>query len=361
MPLDFGVEIECLIPANTLAGASMRDTGIGLAQVLSDAGTPCYFAGYTHAQTGSWKVVTDGSISGPAGYVGLEIVSPPLSDAGLAQVEQVCQTLIAQGARVNKSCGLHVHIGARTLSLNAMKNLAWLYHDYEESIDGLLPPSRRANNAYYARSVKATLNKEVLDAARDVQGIIRAINYGQRFCKLNFAAYLRHGTVEFRQHSGTVDPNKVTKWIILCQQMVDTAVATAGTSRRAPPPTDVALQRRLARARSRRAIYLAACRPEGVTRPEAQIITATDRPPSIRTAMRNLGVEFYRDGRRDGHSVYKIRQTSLVDVGPADTSLPAFLVKLGLTIEDAQFWRDRAALLAGGLAPTETEGGLQND
>lgn len=352
MPLDFGVEIECLIPART-PEASVTNVAYGLAQAIEAAGVGCYFAGYSHARPNTWKIVTDSSISAPNGFVGLEIVSPPLTDEGLGQVETVCRTLIENGARVNKTCGLHVHIGARTLPLSTMKNLAWLYHDYEESIDGLMPVSRRANNAYYARSVKAMLNKEQLQDARDVQGIQRAINFASRYTKLNFASYFRHGTVEFRQHSGTVDPVKVTKWIMLCQKMVDTAGDS--NAARSAPVIDRELQRKLARAKSRRAIYEAACRPQGVTRPEAQSLTGTDQLPSIRTAMNNLGVQFYRDGRRGGHSVYRIRLPSTVGTGPSDISLPAFLSKLDLPIEDVQFWNERAVRLSNAQAAVDSE------
>lgn len=356
MPLDFGIEIECLIPGH--ATAMLRDVATGVAERISAAGVSCYYAGYSHARTGSWKIVTDSSISAPAGYVGLEIVSPPLGDEGIAQIEIVGNTLIAMGGKVNKSCGLHVHIGARSLSIPAMKQLTWLYHDYEESIDSLLPPSRRGNGNTYCRSVKMTVDREALSRARDITQIQRAISGGSRYVKLNIGAFWKHGTVEFRQHSGTVDPIKMTKWVILCQQMVDTAKRTeAESTRQAAAQIDPELQRSLARAKSRRIIYQAACRPEGVTRPEAQLLTAVDRPPSIRTAMQNLGVgsRLYRDGRRDGHSIYKIRQVVVPTGIPSDTSLPAMMLKLNLPPEDAQFWLERTALLSGTMNSNEDE------
>jgi Putative amidoligase enzyme len=356
MPLDFGIEIECLIPG--LSSATLSAVATGLATAITSAGVGCYYAGYSHARTGQWKIVTDSSVSPPAGYVGLEIVSPPLGEEGLAQIEIVGNTLIAMGARVNKSCGLHVHIGARSLSIPAMKQLAWLYHDYEESIDSLLPPSRRGNGNTYCRSVKMTVDREALKRARDITQIQRAISGGSRYVKLNIGAFWKHGTVEFRQHSGTVDPVKMTKWVLFCTQMVDTAKRTETEStRQTAASIDPILARSLARAKSRRVIYQAACRPEGVTREEAQMLTATDRPPSIRTAMCNLGVgdRLYRDGRRDGHSIYKIRQVMLPSGVPTDTSLPAMLAKLNLPPEDVQFWSERTALLSGTMNSNEDE------
>jgi hypothetical protein len=356
MPLDFGIEIECLIPGHS--SATLSAVATGLAAAITSAGVGCHYAGYSHTRTGQWKIVTDSSVSPPAGYVGLEIVSPPLGEEGLAQIEIVGNTLIAMGARVNKSCGLHVHIGARSLSIPAMKQLAWLYHDYEESIDSLLPPSRRGNGNTYCRSVKMTVDREALERARDITQIQRAISGGSRYVKLNIGAFWKHGTVEFRQHSGTVDPVKMTKWVLFCTQMVETAKLTETEStRQTAASIDPILARSLARAKSRRVIYQAACRPEGVTREEAQVLTATDRPPSIRTAMHNLGVgdRLYRDGRRDGHSIYKIRQVMLPSGVPTDTSLPAMLAKLNLPPEDVQFWSERTALLSGTMNSNEDE------
>jgi hypothetical protein len=352
MPLDFGIEIECLIPGHS--SATLSAVATGLATAITSAGVGCYYAGYSHARTGQWKIVTDSSVSPPAGYVGLEIVSPPLGEEGLAQIEIVGNTLIAMGARVNKSCGLHVHIGARSLSIPAMKQLAWLYHDYEESIDSLLPPSRRGNSNTYCRSVKMTVDREALERARDITQIQRAISGGSRYVKLNIGAFWKHGTVEFRQHSGTVDPVKMTKWVLFCTQMVETAKLTERESR-SVARVDHELEQRLARARSRRVIYAAACRPEGVTRVEAQEMLGLNKPPSIRTSMQNLGgVEFYRDGKRNGESIYKIRQIT-TPIGPTDTSLPAMLAKLNLPPEDVQFWSERTALLSGTMNSNEDE------
>jgi hypothetical protein len=356
MPLDFGIEIECLVPGSSMS--TLSSVAQGVASAFTAAGVPCYYAGYSHARTGQWKIVTDSSISAPAGFVGLEVVSPPLGDEGLAQIEIVGRELIRMGARVNKSCGLHVHIGARSMSIPAMKQLVWLYHDYEESIDMLIPPSRRGNLNTYCRSVKLTIDRRALELARDITQIQRSISGGSRYVKLNIGAFWKHGTVEFRQHSGTVDPVKMSKWVILCQQMVDTAKRTeAESTRQTAASVDPILARSLARAKSRRVIYQAACRPEGVTRPEAQALVGIDKPPSIRVAMQNLGVgpRLYRDGRRDGHSIYKIRQVMLPSGIPSDTSLPAMMAKLGLSPEDTQFWSDRQALLAGIISEAEGE------
>jgi hypothetical protein len=83
-----------------------------------------------------------------------------------------------------------------------------IYNRAEKVIDSMLPPSRRMNT--YCRS------NTVTDATRD------------RYAKVNLTSMYRHGTVEFRQHSGTIDCNKIKNWVLLTGLIFDRA-----TTRRA--------------------------------------------------------------------------------------------------------------------------------
>lgn len=356
MPLDFGIEIECLVPGRVrdFPGYELvRRVATGLAQAIETAGVGCYFAGYNHQRPATWKIVTDSSISSTAGYIGLEIVSPPLNDATLAQVDTVCQVLIAAGAKVNRSCGLHVHIGARALTINTLKKLAYLYHDHEDAIDSVMPPSRRSGNNTYCAPLKGGTNFERLAEARFPQDIAYAIRSGGRYVKLNYVAFGRHGTVEFRQHSGTVDPIKITKWVFFCSRLVELAQRTANEPRFAAN-IDRALEAKLRRAQKSAKIYALANRSEGVTAIEMQAALSSRAPCSPSIPLTRLGVSFRKIGRRGGHSVYKIVQTA---TGPApdDVTLPKLLSKLQLAQDDIEFWNARATLLSSGVSNDEQE------
>jgi hypothetical protein len=50
-----------------------------------------------------------------------------------------------------------------------------------------------------------------LDLAQTIEKV--AAIYPTRFRKLNTRAYSRHKTVEFRQHSGTIEAIKIVNWI----------------------------------------------------------------------------------------------------------------------------------------------------
>jgi len=357
MPLDFGIEIECLVPGRADGSFPsyelVRRVASGTAAAIEAAGVGCFFAGYNHQRPSTWKIVTDSSVHAPTGYVGLEIVSPPLSDDGLSQVETVCRTLIALGAKVNRSCGLHVHIGARALTINTLKKLACLYHDYEDAIDALMPPSRRRSNNTYCAALKGRTNVENLAQARYPQDIASSIAGGGRYVKLNYVAFGRHGTVEFRQHSGTVDPVKITKWVFFCSRLVELAQRTADEPRVAAN-VDRGLQAKLQRARKSAIIYALAARPGGVTAPEMQAALNASSAASPSIPLTRLNVPFRKLGRRNGHSVYKL----VVPDGtpsPGDVTLPKLLEKLQLAQDDLEFWNARATLLAGSVSNDEQE------
>ena len=47
--------------------------------------------------------------------------------------------------------------------------------------------------------------------------------FSTRYLKVNVEAYMRHGTLEFRQHGATVDPQKVLYWIKFVTRIMEFA------------------------------------------------------------------------------------------------------------------------------------------
>ncbi len=213
MSRKFGIEIEAV-------GVPMAE----VARALNAAGIPTCVEGYNHITKSHWKVVSDSSLSGQYAF---ELVSPILQGAsGLCQVETVGRVLTEIGAKVNKSCGLHVHVDARDIDTAAMKRVCKMWMKYESCFDSVMPESRR-NNVFCRstrndfRSLDVAFN--AIDAARDLNGL-RAVMGGNRYKKLNLESLVRHGTVEFRQHSGTVDNTKMVMWIELVTAFIECAV-----------------------------------------------------------------------------------------------------------------------------------------
>ena len=202
-PFTFGVEIEFLFPA-TSARSMSEAMGI-VAGALRLEGLDAHAEGYSHITRPHWKVVYDSSVRAQ-GYFGLEVVSPILlGDAGEAQVRQVCAALTAAGAKINVTCGLHVHIGMpRSSEMLQVEAVDDFYRLAEAHFDAIQPPSR--HNGTFCRALS--------QAPR-----------GSRYRKVNTNAFNRHRTVEFRQHSGTVEGDKVVHWVRLVRAVV-TLLAT---------------------------------------------------------------------------------------------------------------------------------------
>lgn len=198
--------------------------------VLQNAGIDCWRSYYDDSGTG-WKITDDGSI---VGDYSVELVSPILSGIdGLKEVAKVVQLLADAGAKVNKSCGLHVHVDANDLSAKVLFNVYRRYALHEIQIDTWMVKSRRANNNDYClstlnildRTAVETENLSPQEAAEMMEERYSASGhyFGGRYNKVNLCAYLRHGTIEFRHHGGTVNVEKVLSWIMFCVNFVETS------------------------------------------------------------------------------------------------------------------------------------------
>jgi hypothetical protein len=69
---------------------------------------------------------------------------------------------------------------------------------------------------------------ESLQEAGEVSGVNGVVHYQHsRYLKLNIHAYIKHGTLEFRQHAGTMNINKMVNWIIFCVNFVENSRLSA--------------------------------------------------------------------------------------------------------------------------------------
>jgi hypothetical protein len=164
----------------------------------------------------AWKVTYNGSVSN-----GCEVVSPILSGSeGLESVRKVVRALKAAGARVDNSCGFHVHVNARDLQGPELINAVRRYAQHETTIDSFMAPRRRESRSEWCRSMVEL--SRTLSGRGDLFVATNVANLPQtRYYKLNLAAYVKHGTLEFRQHAGTLNLNKMINWIMFCVQFVE--------------------------------------------------------------------------------------------------------------------------------------------
>lgn len=223
----FGVEIEAFHPSSL-----SYDT---IAQKLSDAGVPSRTRyGWTPHQHRNYsggfaEVCGDGSLrNAPRGYYGFEVATPPIKGlAGIVMIEKICKVLNDLGCKLNKSAGLHVHHDASDMDTEAWKTMMKLYAKNEATIDTYVAPTRRGNTNQWCRSLLQGSNLSSFFARVDSCRTIQDVQYlhAGRYYKVNTKSYSAHGTVEIRQHHGTMNAVKIINWVALTQQMVEQSVA----------------------------------------------------------------------------------------------------------------------------------------
>lgn len=238
----FGVEIEFVSSNLTRREVAMK---------LRQAGINVQAEEYNHNVGDYWKVITDSSC-------GYEVVSPILQgEQGLKDTEAVLDAMsVMHGVTVNRECGIHVHVHLGGYTPHNAANLMKTYMKYEQEIDMTLPPSRRATlgsgNRYAAGMVQAYSNNW---GCSDRNSLLQSYNkryelafkkytqiqtqwkagdltdsdamyklyrvMGTRYTTLNLECFQRYGTVEFRQHGGSLNSEKVCTWIVFCTNLVD--------------------------------------------------------------------------------------------------------------------------------------------
>ncbi len=206
----FGVEVEY----------ASRGVARGtLATLLEQRGVPCRVEGYNHTTRPHWKVTTDVSC-------GYEVVSPVLQgEDGFRQLKVVLDTMTELGCQVNRNTGVHVHLDASDLEALDVANVVKRYQANEQEIDQWFPRSRRGSANNYCRALDSVVDRRAMEhmelrgeglAARYAAGVV-----GTRFAKVNTHATMRHGTIEFRQHAGSTDYEKVSNWVLFLQHFVE--------------------------------------------------------------------------------------------------------------------------------------------
>lgn len=200
----FGVEIECLM---------MRARFIERARANR---MPYEYQSYNHTDNRSYyKFVSDSSIHGENP---IECVSPILegNNQGFENLENYCKTLNESGAQVNRSTGLHVHIGVANITdthyINVFKN----YQKLERIIDTFMANSRRADNSQWCHTLQG-FDFSHCNSILDIERLM----HSNRYFKVNPMSYSRHRTIEFRQHQGTTDFEKISNWVRFVSKLVE--------------------------------------------------------------------------------------------------------------------------------------------
>lgn len=217
--ITFGIEIETVeLSRRNLAHAIQSVTGGEVRQgyrVVTPDGR-------------EWKAVSDGSLRSRNGYSG-EVVSPIMRYSDLEQVQEIIRAIRRAGAKVNESCGIHIHVGADAFgfgSKNAaktLKNLINICHARDEWIAKALGiTSRRRNN--WCLPVSSDLVEKVKSDRRPTLERLNVHWYGRenvrpthydssRYHGLNLHNVWYRGTVEYRWFEATLHAGEIKAYV----------------------------------------------------------------------------------------------------------------------------------------------------
>jgi len=138
---------------------------------------------------------------------------------------------------IQDTCGLHVHIGYPS-GLSAVKNALTMSYVAEPVFFGVIPASRQNN--HYCQAIRSHFNlNDILEAkAKDIDELVYSTQYGRsisknrmnllkqekynncRYYGVNIHSFFYRKTIEFRYHSGTLDPVKILNWAELLKKIL---------------------------------------------------------------------------------------------------------------------------------------------
>lgn len=219
------------------------------------------------ARVAEWVARFGGSVH-TDGSCGFEAVTPPMAGKHVASVLHALGDALLL-ARVDKRCGLHVHVDARDLQWTDMVRFLRVYAlvepilyaiggDYRVRNQYCEPLGRALSRAFMAHGhtrqavIDAVFDREAGNWIRDVHKKDQA-----RYRGVNVVPWIAQRqrnapdqTIEFRIHRNTRDPARVLGWVTICEQLV-TWAATHNDRDVETLPTDAIKALALVAARSR--------------------------------------------------------------------------------------------------------------
>lgn len=239
-----GIEIECVVPI--IGAGDNRDVQNLIAEVLTNQGIRTTSRSYTHQPVPSGcklAIEHDMSLRDESKYAGLrwskiEAKTMPMT---WVQVEEILPRALEIirycGARVNHSCGLHVHhhlpeVVEKPQVVRSLQHFWWRYY---QVLYGLTAPSRLSNTYCYPPQRADATQYDDCHSYTRLRHVLRQVN---RYNGLNLTnlANSERLTVEWRIHGGTVDWDKIKAWVLATQRWTEHSVARSCHYKPEPMP-----------------------------------------------------------------------------------------------------------------------------
>lgn len=197
-----------------------------------------------------WKIVYDGSITPQRGtqYTSdseykVEMVSPICKYEDIEDIQTIVRKLRREGrAKVNSSCGIHIHVDASVYDARSLRNITNIMYSKEDLIYKALKVDVDREHRYCKKvdqSFIDRLNKMKPKDIRRVEEIWYKGNTSRslehydrsRYHALNLHSVFSKGTIEFRLFNGTLHAGEIKSYIQFCLAVSHQALTQKKASR----------------------------------------------------------------------------------------------------------------------------------
>lgn len=205
-----------------------------------------------------WRIVSDGSIDCYRGNhfvydndYSVEVVSPICNYEDIEDIQQIVRDLRKGHAKVNNSCGIHIHVDASRHNANSLRNITNIMYSKEDLIYKALNIHVARQNRYCKKvetSFIEELNKKkpkTLDKVEDIwyrensSGSARHNHYNEsRYHALNLHSVFTKGTIEFRLFNATLHAGEIKSYIQFSLAISNQALTQSKASRRKTQTTN---------------------------------------------------------------------------------------------------------------------------
>jgi hypothetical protein len=231
--LNFGIEIETVGLSKERVARAMQTVVGGTARVSGRGGWEVL-----DARGRIWHAAPDGSLTG---YENAEIVSPILSYPDIEDLQQVVRAVRAAGAKVDASCGIHIHVDGRRFRENPkhVGNLVKLVAKQEKLIEHALQIG--ASRARYCQPIDEAFLTKLLATRPQTLAQLSELWYGgasrarahydsSRYRGVNLHSLFFRGTIEFRWFDSTLHAGEVKAYVQFILALAAKALNARGAS-----------------------------------------------------------------------------------------------------------------------------------
>ena len=240
---NFGIEIE--MTGLTRAAAARIIAGhFGTQAIHVGGGYDTYTV--RDDRNRQWKLVSDASIKcrnrnnrAASRDYSVEFVSPICKYEDIETVQELVRKLRAGGARVNNSCGIHVHVDASSHTPQTLRNIVNIMASKEDLLYKTLQV--QVDREYYCKKADTRFLEEFNHKRPRTMEDVEKMWYNgmgsrhnhydnSRYHALNLHSVFSKGTIEFRMFNSTLHAGEVKAYIQLCLAISHQALVQRGAS-----------------------------------------------------------------------------------------------------------------------------------